>query len=79
MIQVTKDELMQWINQQPLGERLQIVAQVLTNISRQLPAEAGGKKPLRSLYGLWQGFSITKEDIAQARHEMWGAFAERGF
>ena len=36
----------------------------------------GGKKPLRSLRGLWKNFDIqvTDEDIADARREMWGRF-----
>ena len=36
----------------------------------------GAKKPLRSLRGLWADLNvnITEEDIAEARHEMWGSF-----
>ena len=36
----------------------------------------GSKKPLRSLRGLWANLNvnITEEDIAEARHEMWGSF-----
>jgi hypothetical protein len=32
---------------------------------------------LRSLYGLWQGFTVTEADITEARRELWGQFAER--
>ena len=34
------------------------------------------KQPRRSLKGLWAdlGISITEEDIAEARREMWGNF-----
>jgi hypothetical protein len=34
------------------------------------------RQPRRSLEGLWSdlGISITEEDIAQARREMWGSF-----
>jgi Protein of unknown function (DUF2281) len=37
---------------------------------------AGPKKPLRSLRGLWADLNIqiTEEDIAEARREMWGNF-----
>jgi hypothetical protein len=37
--------------------------------------------PLRSLYGLWkdQGISISEEDIAEARKEMWGSFPREQF
>ena len=33
-------------------------------------------KPRRSLRGLWKGLNVhlTEEDIAAARHEMWGNF-----
>lgn len=36
----------------------------------------GTAKPRRSLRGLWKDLhiNITEEDIAQARHEMWGNF-----
>ncbi len=41
-----------------------------------LKSEGGTKKPLRSLEGLWAGLgiTITEEDIAEARREMWGNF-----
>lgn len=34
------------------------------------------KKPRRSLYGLWSDLdiTITEDDIAEARQEMWGNF-----
>jgi hypothetical protein len=36
-------------------------------------------KPRKSLRGLWKGSGahITEEDIAEARHEMWGDFPRR--
>ena len=74
---ITLEDMIQWVNQLPWRERLRLVERVLADLAQQLPAEEA-TKPLRSLYGLWQGFSVTKEDIAQARREMWGEFAERG-
>ena len=41
--------------------------------------EAAQLQPLRSLLGLWQGFTVTDEDIAEARQEMWSNFGEREF
>ena len=37
------------------------------------------KRPRRSVKGLWAdlGAQITKEDIAEARHEMWETFLGR--
>ena len=34
--------------------------------------EAAQPQSLRSLLGLWQGFTVTEEDIAEVRQEMWG-------
>jgi hypothetical protein len=39
-----------------------------------LGARRQGKRPLRDLAGLWQGFDVSPEDIADARREMWGNF-----
>lgn len=41
-----------------------------------LKAKAGGKKPRRSVKGLWAdlGVHVSEEDIAEARREMWGNF-----
>ena len=40
-----------------------------------------GRRPKKSLYGLWkdQGISISEEDIAEARKEMWGNFPREHF
>lgn len=42
-----------------------------------LERETRGKRPRRSVRGLWAdlGIAITAEDIAEARREMWGGFA----
>ena len=39
------------------------------------------KRPLKSMYGLWKdlGISISEEDIAEARKEMWGNFPREQF
>jgi len=41
-----------------------------------LKEKSAVKKPRRSLLGLWADLNthITEEDIAEARHEMWGNF-----
>ncbi len=77
MTQITQDDILHWINQLPLRKRLRLAAEILANLSGQLPVDTEAKKPLRSLYGIWHGFSVTAEDITQARREMWGMFAER--
>jgi hypothetical protein len=39
------------------------------------------KRPRKSLYGLWKDLdiSISEEDIAEARKEMWGNFPREHF
>ena len=39
------------------------------------------KAPRKSLYGLWKdaGVSVSEEDIAEARKEMWGNFPREQF
>lgn len=70
----TSQEMLQNIKQLPWTERLWLVSQVLQEMAQEDPP-AETRQPLRSLHGLWQGFTITEEDISQARQEMWGRFA----
>ena len=46
------------------------------NFVAQLKEQSTSREPRRSLLGLWAELNtnITKEDIAQARREMWGNF-----
>ena len=39
------------------------------------------RRPRKSLYGVWKdlGVSISEEDIAEARKEMWGTFPREQF
>jgi hypothetical protein len=41
--------------------------------------KSNGKKPRKSLKGLWKGVNITAEDIDEARREMWGNFPRDDF
>jgi hypothetical protein len=70
----TSQEILQHIKQLPWTERLWLVTQVLQEMTLE-EAHTETCQPLRSLYGLWQGFSIAEEDITQARQEMWTRFA----
>lgn len=63
------------IEQLTTQEQLQIAQRILANLSKQL--EPLAEEPLPSLLGIWQGFSVTEEDIAEARDEMWHNFGER--
>jgi len=74
---VTPTELFGIVKQLSLREQLELVEQILATLRSQLPATPLAKQPLRSLLGLWQGFTITAEDIAEARREMWGNFGDQ--
>lgn len=53
--------------------------EVLDFVSGLAPAKPN--RPRKSLRGLWagQGISISEEDIAEARKEMWGNFPREHF
>ena len=40
----------------------------------QTKKQSDGEQPVKSLEGLWKGVDITREDIDEARREMWGNF-----
>lgn len=56
-------ELLQQDKQLPPRAQLPFAEQILTGLVYQMPAKQS-PKPLKSLLGLWQGFTVTKEDIA---------------
>ncbi|HEY83746.1 MAG TPA: hypothetical protein G4N96_01345 [Chloroflexi bacterium] len=68
-----------------IDEAFQLLREAVYKSSQpQLPLspeayEATQPQPLHSLLGLWQGFTISEEDITEARREMWGNFGERSF
>lgn len=67
------------IEQQVVKERRDLTPEKQKEVLEfvdSLKKQAGPKKPLRSLPGLWADLNIliTEEDIAQARREMWGNF-----
>jgi len=55
--------------------------QEVLHFVESLQRKARGKRPGRSLRGLWAdlGVTITAEDIAEARREMWGNFPRERF
>lgn len=52
-------------------DKVRLVEQVMATLERELET---APKPRRSLLGLWEGVSISAEDIDEARREMWGNF-----
>jgi hypothetical protein len=74
---ITVEMVVRQVNQLSLREQVQLVERILSGLAQQLPTTSALHKPLRSLYGLWQGFTVTEADITEARRELWGQFAER--
>lgn len=64
-------ERLRQVKQLPPREQLLFAEQVLTGLVQQMPIKQQ-PKPLQSVLGLWQGFTVTEEDIAEARRELWG-------
>ncbi|MBI4631320.1 MAG: hypothetical protein HY740_06310 [Chloroflexi bacterium] len=89
MLRMTQKDILQWVSQLSVQEQVQVAEKILANVSKGLSArittstrpkkKIARKRP--SPYGMWKdsGFTITDEDIAEARKEMWGNFGERGF
>lgn len=66
------DEVMEFIEALSPLERVRLVERVMTTLEHDLSGEEYAEK--RSLLGLWQGTTITEQDIDAARKEMWGTF-----
>ena len=72
-------ELRAAVEQLSWRERLALAQHILATLEKEPEPQPEPKQPLRSLRGLWKDFNITitEEDIAEARKEMWGNFGER--
>jgi hypothetical protein len=75
---ITPEEVLDYARQLSPREQLALVEGILADLAPHLP-EVATETRSRSLLGFWQGFSITEDDIAEARQEMWGSIGERGF
>ncbi len=53
-------------------DKVRLVGEVMALLEADLASQNSG--PARSFYGIWPDANISAEDIAQARHEMWGNF-----
>ena len=70
--QATVDEVMELVETLSPLERVRLVERVMTTLEHELTREDYAEK--RSLIGLWQGTTVTEQDIDEVRKEMWGAF-----
>lgn len=75
---LTTTELLGYIGRLSPQEQLKLAEKIVATVALQMPA-APQQQPLKSLLGLWQGFTITEADIDEARREMWGNFGDREF
>ena len=74
---VTLEQVLDLANNLSARDKVRLIALVAPQIERALaPAST---KPLKSLYGLWGGLSVSEADISHVRSEMWGKFGEREF
>lgn len=53
-----------------IDDQIRLIERLLLRVK----ANSKSAQPLRSLQGLWNGVSISAEDIDEARREMWGNF-----
>ena len=69
---VTLDEALAFVRQLSPVDKARLIERMVPDIEREL--RAARSTPHVSLRGLWQGLDITREEIDQAREEMWSEF-----
>lgn len=71
----TYDDVLSIARQLSPSDKARLLEDISAALRRDLvQPETEKKKPKRSLLGLWEGVSISEEDIDEARREMWGNF-----
>lgn len=66
----TIESILKLVSQLTATDKLALMESLVSLIR----AELAPRTESVSLGGLWKGFSISEEDIAEARQEMWGNF-----
>ncbi len=76
MSELSANTVLDMLRKLPPRERLKVIAKALPEIDQDL-AEA--RQSSVSLFGLWKssGLSLSKEEIDQARKEMWAKFPKK--
>ncbi len=69
---VTLEEALDMVKRLSPIDKARLIERIVPDIEREL--KAAKPVPCKSLRGLWRGLDITEEEIAEARHEMWGNF-----
>ena len=68
-----KESILETIESLPI-ERQREVLDFAEFLQSKEEKSNGKKRRVKSLKGLWKGINITREDIDEARREMWGNF-----
>ena len=68
----TLDKVMELVETLSPLERVRLVERVMSTLEQDLSGEDYAEK--RSLLGLWQGTTVTEQEIDDARKDMWGTF-----
>jgi len=71
---MTYDEVLDAVQQLPPLDKARLMEAISAALQRDLAQKGDDAQPKRSLYGLWEGDSVSAEDIDEARREMWGNF-----
>lgn len=72
----TPKSVLDMLRKLPLRERLKVISQALPEIEQGLAEKTRAYKPLR---GLWKDLrpAVSKQDIDDARSEMWKGFPRK--
>lgn len=71
----TYDEVLIGAQQLSPNDKARLLEDISAALRRDLArAESEMKQPKRSLLGLWQGVSVSEDEIDESRREMWGNF-----
>ena len=78
MSELSANTVLDLLRKLPPRERLKVIAKALPEIDQDLGEV---RSPRISLLGLWKNYgpALTKEEIDQARKEMWDNFPREDF
>ncbi|MCW5862935.1 MAG: hypothetical protein KIT52_07515 [Anaerolineae bacterium] len=71
-LSVELEEVVEMVRSLSPLDKVRLVEEVMTLLQEDLTTKKSG--PGRSYYGIWPDASVSAEDIAEARREMWGSF-----
>lgn len=69
---ITVEQVLELTKQLPLQEKVRLIERITPQINRDLRTIR--RKSRKSLRGMWRGINVTREDIDEARREMWANF-----